>query len=496
MSEQVRDILIAGGGLAGWYCAARLAQALAGRNTRLRVLRAAPPGADPDPLDPLCASTLPSQVLAHEMLGIDERGFMRECRATFKVATQFHGFSRGRSSYLWPFGEVGARLESVGFHHFLARLLAAGHAFDIDAFSVPAIAARLGRFAHPSQDERSVLSTYEYGYHLDTRAYTRMLRRFAGQRGVEELAADLGGVERDEAGRIAALRTTDGVRLQADLYVDCTGTRAALLRTLGVPFDSWARWLPNDAAIVARGKGNPNAAPCTRVAAQPEGWICEVPLRGDGEYSLLFESAVLPPDAARAKVIAGVQAATADSLRFTNGRHREPWSGNCVAIGAAAGFLEPLVGTGLRLLDEGVTRLAELFPDRSYSRVVAAEYNRLVGKAYDSARDFALLHQLIGGGKLAARPGIRADLPASLADRLELFRYRGRLLRNDDELFEEPDWACTLIGQGEPPERHALLASQIPEAELLAQIAKIARLMHTAVLKLPAHQAYLDRYLA
>jgi tryptophan halogenase len=492
MSEPVRDILVAGGGLAGWYCAARLSQALAGRAMRVRVLHAAAPGADPDPLDPVCASTLPSQVLAHEALGIDERAFMRECRATFKVATLFAGFSAGKPSYLWPFGEIGARLESVGFHHFLGRLLAAGHELDIDAFSVPAIAARLGRFAHPANDPRSVLSTYEYAYHLDTAAYTGLLRQFAERRGVQAIDADLGAVERDAGGHITALRAADGTRLEADLFIDCTGTRAALLgESLGVAFESWAQWLPNDGAVVAAANGNAAAAPCTRIAAQPEGWISEVPLRGASQYSLLFDSASLSAAAARAKLLAGVRADSAKTLRFANGRRREPWSGNCIAVGTAAGFLEPLVATGLRLVDESVTRLVALFPDRGHSRILAAEYNRLVGAAYESARDFTLLHHVVGGRSPPAAP-----LPAALAEKLELFRYRGRVLRNDDELFEEADWACTLIGQGECPARHALLATLTPEPELLEQIAKIARLMHTAVLKLPTHTAYLDRYLA
>jgi tryptophan halogenase len=494
MSEPVREVVIAGGGLAGWYCAARLGHAMAGRQLRVRVLRAAPHGEDCDPLDALLASTLPSQVVAHEQMGIDERAFMRESGATFKLGTSFHGFSALKPSYVWPFGEVGARFEAIGFHHFVSRLKASGHSLDIDELSVPALAAELGRFAHPSPDPRSVLSTYEYAYHLDPQAYTRLLRGYAERRGVIGIEAGLADVELDASGRIAALHSGDGQRLEGDFFIDCTGMRSALLRqSLQVPFVGWAHWLSCDSAVLMRGKGSARPSPCTRVAAQPGGWVSEVPLRGGNEYALLFESARLSPEAAMQRLATGFAAASPPrAVRFINGRLRELWRGNCVAVGAAAGFLEPLVGTGLRLIDEGIMRLVALFPDRGDNPRLAAEYNRLVGKSFDSARDFALMRYLIG--RKEAMPV--GDLPDTLASRFEMFRYRGRVMRNDDEMFEEADWASTFIGQGEYPSHQALLAGQASDADLLARIAKIARLMHTAVLQLPAHHAYLERYLA
>jgi tryptophan halogenase len=116
---------------------------------------------------------------------------------------------------------------------------------------------------------------------------------------------------------------------------------------------------------------------------------------------------------------------------------------------------------------------------------MAAEFNRRMGAAYDGARDFVLLHRLPGVG-----------LPPSLAQRLELFRYRGRVVLHDDEIFEEADWACAFIGLGERPAHHSILAGQLGEDEMLAQIAKVTRVMQAAAQKLPPHQAYLERYLA
>jgi tryptophan 7-halogenase len=505
MSEPMRDIairevVIVGGGLAGWYSAARLCQAMRGRAVRVRVVHAAPAGAEADPLDVLCASTLPSLAVAHAELGIEERDFMRASNATFKLATEYRGFAEPGHSYMWPFGEIGARLEAVGFHQFMNRLMRAGRKLDIDEFSIPAIAARLGRFAHPSQDERTVLSTYEYGYHLDVHAYTRMLRAFAQHHGAQAVDADLAGVTCSADGqRVIALQPGDGAQIEGDLFIDCTGVRSALLgQALRVPFDDWRPWLPCDRVAVMRAKSAEPAAPFTRIAAQAQGWLAQVPLNGAVDHALAFTSAGLDSDVAMTKLGSpGMNIGSPRLLTFANGRHREFWHGNCVAIGAAAGFLEPLAATGLRLIDDGIARLIALFPDRDDTALMAREYNRVLDAAYVSARDFVLLHYLVSRRSGEALWSARSvPLPDSLAQRIELFRYRGRVIFHEDEIFEEPDWACTFIGQGERPRHFSVLAGQMNDDEALRQVAKIARVMQSAAQKLPPHQAYLERYLA
>jgi tryptophan halogenase len=498
MSEALRDIVIVGGGLAGWYSAARLAQGMRGRNIRIRVIHAAPAGDEPDPLDVFCASTLPSQSVAHLELGLEERDWMRACNATFKLASGFRGFAPSRSHML-PFGEIGARLEAVGFHQFISRLMHAGEHVDLDEFSVPALAARLGRFAHPSQDARSVLSTYEYAYHLDTRAYTQRLRNFALQAGASAIDADLGDVEcNPDRQRVTALQLADGTRITGDLYIDCTGARSAVLgQALGVPFDSWQAWLPCGHAVTTRTKAQDAGAPFTRITRQPAGWAWQVPLSQGVEQALVFDARRRDPRSVLAEAPSqGEALLPVRSLEFLNGRRRESWRGNCVAVGAAAGFLEPLVSSGLRLIDDGVTRLVALFPDTGDFALMAAEYNRMMGATFDGARDFAIAHYLPERAATSPRDEMLAALPASLRQRVELFRYRGRVVLHDDEIFEETDWACAFIGLGERPQHYSILAEQSGLEDLRAQLAKISRVMRDAVQKLPPHAVYLERYLA
>ena len=268
-----------------------------------------------------------------------------------------------------------------------------------------------------------MLSTYEYAYHLDTQAYTRMLRTLALRFGALAADGELAQVECDADGRnIQALTLADGNRISGDLFIDCSGSKAALLgAALGVPFESWQQWLPCDRAVVARVNALEPSAPCTRMTAETSGWSWQVPLRGKVEQAAFFERGVAA-DATRGP-------AQARTLSLANGRHRELWRGNCVALGAAAGFLEPLASTGLRLIDEGVSRLIALFPDRGSAALMAVEYNRTLGAMYDGARDFVLLHYLLsparepGCGQRAC--GSTARVPDEACCAVPLSRTRG-----------------------------------------------------------------------
>ena len=427
-------------------------------------------------------------------LGVDERAFMRACDATFKLATEYRGFSSATSRYLLPFGEIGARFEAVGFHQFIGRLAQGGHVFSLDDFAVPSVAAALGKFAHPTRDARSVLSTYEYAHHVDVPSFTKLLRSFAEKRATVAVEEEVVSVDID-GDDIRAITLGDGTKLEADLFIDCSGARSLLLgQALRTPFESWRAWLPCDAAVVARLPAAADLPPFTRVQAQAQGWSWHVPLRSAMETAVFFDRRATPSQAAMEW--GGIAMASPGEVRFENGIHRGSWRGNCVAIGAAAGFVEPLASTGLRLIDGAITRLVELFPERGDMRFMAAEFNRTTGALYDRARDFVLLHYLLGDRSEAMWGARATPPPESLARFLELFRHRGRVAPEEDEMFEEAWWACACIGLGVRPAHFAILAEQMSEADLLAQLAKIARIMRAAVEKLPPHRTYLQGYLA
>jgi tryptophan 7-halogenase len=493
VSAPVQGVVVVGAGLAGTLAAVRLARQL-GARISIKVIEAPGPDGGVDALDRFAASSLPQLVSVHGELGFDERAFMRATQATFSLGIEYRGFGQPGGSYLLPFGEIGARFEAVAFHHHVHRLESQQGALDLDDYSIPAIAAKAGKFAHPAHDLRSVLATYQYGYHFDATTYTRLLRALAERVGVEFIPGAVSEVLRREDGGIAAVRVAGREPVAGDLFLDCTGPRAELLRALAVGFVSWKDYLPCDRAWSASvAPTAEDGAACTRAIAGVAGWRWRAPLRARTETAGIFASAFTSAESERAALPAE---AKAELLSFENGHRAAFWRANCVALGGAAGFIEPLASTSLDLTLSGIERLVSLFPERDCDARLVAEYNRVMTGEYESARDFVLLryHASVHDGALW-RHCREHGIPESLAHRLRLFRHRGRVVLFDEEIFDEAEWAASYIGQGVRASRHAVVADQGELAPLAAQVAKVRAVMHDAVRGLASHRDYLEKFL-
>lgn len=481
MRDPVRSVLIVGGGTAGWMAAAGLSRAL-GRTVAVQVLDLAA-GEDSGVLG-LADSSLPGLRAFHALIGLDEDALVRRTGATFKLGTRFEGWSGDGSTYIHPLGDYGATLDGVAFNQLWMRLAADGAAGPLEAYSLAALAARLGRFARPDGDPRSVTSTMSYGLHLDAAAYAAELRALAEARGVTRLEGELAEVERRPDGHVAAVRLTDGRRLEADLFIDCTGQDA---RLSDPAFEDWSEWLACDRLISAVGEAAGPPPPLTRTTAIPSGWRQEIPLQGRTVRTLAWSSRLTSDDEARALLEGRITA-------FRSGM-RTPWSGNVVAIGLSAGALEPLEAGGLHVAQGGVTKLIGLFPDRSFEGGEAREYNRLMGAELARLRDLVVAHHKLNGRTAeplwdAARA---ADPPAALAHKLRLFESRGRVVLYDEETFLEPSWISVFMGQGLIPRRRHPMADSLPLPALKERVARIGALMRQAAEAMPPHAETIAR---
>ena len=172
------------------------------------------------------------------------------------------------------------------------------------------------------------------------------------------------------------------------------------------------------------------------------------------------------------------------------------WEGNVVALGLAGGFLEPLESTSIHLIQTGISKLFALFPDRSFSDVERDEYNRLMGDAYTSVRDFIILHYHATRRDDSAfwRRVRTMPIPDSLTRKLALFREKGRIFRYDDELFGIPSWVQVLLGQNVTPVGY----DPIVDALDADRVADALRKMRAATLRtakaLPDHAEFVARH--
>ena len=495
--SSIRKVLIVGGGTAGWMTAAALSKVLRPEQTQVTLVES-----DQISTVGVGEATIPPIVAFNALLGLDEADFMRKTQASFKLAIEFVDWTRPGHRYLHPFGNYGLDIEAIKFHQIWRKFHA--EAGDIDQYNLAALAARLGRFALPSRDPGEVLSSLKYAFHFDAGLYARYLRGYAEARGVirrEGKVVDVG--LRGEDGFIESVTLDDGTRLEADLFIDCSGFRGLLIdKALKSGFVDWSYWLPNDRAVaVPCDSGGDGLTPFTRATAREAGWQWRIPLQHRTGNGYVYSSRHIDDDAARAVLLAnldGAPRAEPHVLRFTAGRREEIWKKNCVAIGLSSGFLEPLESTSIHMIQAGITKLLALFPDRGFDPGEIAEYNRLTILQVELIRDFIILHY-----KATERSDtpywdhVRTmEVPESLRRKMDLFMHRGRLFQSDYDLFAEPSWIAVMLGQTGLPQAYDPLVDSLPDAALQNQLRRMAGLIDQTARALPTHQDFIARYCA
>jgi len=501
--EPIRSVVIAGGGIAGWMAAACLARALSAQPVSIRVLDG-PEGSLPELEFPELAC-LPALRGLHRLLGIDERSFMGATGSTFRLGTELVDWNRVGHAWMHPCGDVGASMESVGFHHHWLRVREHDDAV-LDDFSIAAVAARLGRFSHPWPDPRSVLSTLSYAYHLDAALYAQYLRRYAEERGVMRTEGEVKDVKlRGEDGFIEAIVLASGERIEGDLFIDCSGPRGALIeQALQTGYEEWTHWLPCDRAVVtthasaSASAGAEELAPYTRATARKAGWQWQIPLQSRIGNGYVYCSRYVGDDEAAATLLGnldGEALAEPRVVRFTTGRRKRFLNRNCVAIGPAAGFIEPLASTSIHLIQSGIARLLALFPDRSCD-ALSDEYNRLAGAEMERIRDFLILHYHLSARDDAPlwQDCSHMSIPETLERKVRLFASRGRVVMYDEETFDESSWACLFIGQRLWPRQRDPRAATIDLEVTRERLRRMQAAIRHAAESMPSHRAFLAEH--
>ncbi len=372
----LRRIVIVGGGSAGWMAAASIAHVVRG-GCRVELVES-----DEIGTVGVGEATIPPIKTYLQRLGITEEDFVRATKATFKLGIEFVGWSKPGQRYFHPFGTYGVGFDSVPLHQYWLREALVGRGRPLDDYSMAWGMARRGRFAQPSPDPRNVQSTFDYAYHFDAGLFARFLRQRAEADGVARSEGRVADVRRDPAtGFVAAVMLADGREVAGDFVIDCTGFASLLLgRTLGVGHEDWSGWLPCDRAVAVACEAGGERQPFTRSTAREAGWQWRIPLQHRIGNGHVFASAYADEDEATGTLLGSLEGApigTPRTLRFTTGRRQSFWRGNCLALGLAAGFMEPLESTSLHLVQSGIQRFLALFPDRDCDPLGAREYDRL-----------------------------------------------------------------------------------------------------------------------
>ena len=493
--QTFKRIVIVGGGTAGWMAAAAFSKVLHGRYDIHLV--------ESDEISTVGVgeATIPAIKQFNQSLGIDEDDFMRCTMASFKLGIEFVNWGRQGHRYIHSFGPVGQDLGLVPFHHYWHSQFMAGQAEELGAYSVDTMAAWHGKFTRPVNAPNTPLSAIAYAFHFDAGLYAQYLRRFAQARGVRRSEGRVVGVEQHAGnGFVDALVMESGERVAGDLFIDCTGFRALLIeQTLHTGFDDWSHWLPCDSALAVPCERAGAFTPYTRSTAHTAGWQWRIPLQHRTGNGHVFCSRHTSVDEATAVLMAGLDGpalAEPRLLKFTTGRRKKTWNKNVVAVGLAGGFLEPLESTSIYLIQTAIARLLNFFPGADWRDADRDEYNRQAELEYGLIRDFLILHY-----KASERddtPFWRycrgMEIPAQLAQRMQLFSGNGRLIRVQEDIFAESSWLQVLVGQGVMPGGHHALAHLLDAADCKRFLDQIRDSIRHAVQGMPSHADYVARH--
>jgi tryptophan 7-halogenase len=490
-----QKVVVLGGGTAGWMAASALVARLAD-SCSVHLVESEEIG-----IVGVGEATLPHLRFFVESLGLDEAEFMRATSATYKLGIEFRDFGRIGASYLHPFGSFGTDLDGIHFQHFWRRLAAEGRDDDLFRYSIANVMAWRRKFQPPSTDPSSLLSTYNYAYQFDATRFGPYLRAWATARGVERTEGRVVDVKLDgESGDVRALRLDSGLRIEGDLFVDCSGFRSLLLgQTLGEEWEDWSHWLPCDRAVAVPCASPPGVIePYTRATAMAGGWRWRIPLQHRIGNGYVYSSSHLSDQAAQDAIVAALESeplAEPRTLRFRAGRRRRSWVKNVVAVGLASGFLEPLESTSIYLVQGAVTQLIELFPTGRVDEADVAEFNRRTDVEYDRIRDFLILHyHATERDDSSFWNHVRTmDVPDSLREKMDLWRRSGRVSKYTQGLFFEPSWIAVYLGQGIVPDGWDQRADQLDGAALAAAMERLHGRIEDAVRAMRDHDSFLRR---
>lgn len=486
-----KRVVIAGGGTAGWLAATALVKHL-GPLIDVTLVES-----DEIGTVGVGESTIPTARTFHTFLGIDEAQFMRATQATFKLGIAFDHWNRIGDRYFHPFGNVGRSVMVADFQHFWLEACARGFGGDYCDYSLEAEAAAQGKFTLDPQ------SSLAYAYHLDATAYARFLRTLAEPAGVRRQEGRIDRVERDAgSGDIAALVLASGERITGDLFIDCTGFRALLIeQTLETGFDDWSDWLSTDSALAVQTAPTGPPVPFTRAIAHRAGWRWRIPLQTRVGNGLVYSSAEMSEEQARETLAVALDSAPLFEprlIRYRTGMRRKAWHRNCVALGLAAGFIEPLESTSIHLVMIAVTRLIQEFPFGPDHAALAERFNVQSRAEWEHVRDFIILHYKLNGREDSDfwRQSGTMTIPDSLASRISLFYESAMAYQGQDDLFRVDSWVSVMMGQGITPRSHHRIPSVMPSDELAGALGDLLTGIGRTVAKLPRHADFIAGYCA
>jgi tryptophan halogenase len=495
--QRIKNIVIVGGGTAGWMVAAGLSRLIPSKDITITLIESETIGTVG-----VGEATIPHITYFNKLLGLDENEFIKKTNATFKLGIEFVDWNKKGDRYLHPFGDYGLPMDGLRFHHFWHRYNRMGLSHSLDDYCLQILAAQEEKFQRPDMNlKNSPLNSIVYAFQFDASLYAKFMREFAEARGVTRIEGRITEADQDpETGHITAVKMENGTQQSGDFFIDCSGFRGLLIeQTLKTGYDDWSAYLPCNRAIARASESIGDPLPYTRATAKEAGWQWRIPLQSRVGNGHVYCSDFISDEEALDTLNEGIEGkpiSEPNFLRFTTGIRKKTWNKNVVSIGLAAGFLEPLESTSIHLIQTAIARLMANFPDKTFSQANIDYFNANTLAEYQQVRDFLILHYYATERDDSPFWNYcrTMDVPDTLEERIALYKDNARVFRRDNEIFGETSWLAVMHGQGLTPRSYHPMADALPEDVLKQRMKQLETVTQACLAQMPSHQSFINQH--
>jgi tryptophan halogenase len=488
MQNNLSSICIVGGGTAGWMAASLLSSALKGSDLQITVIES------PDIATiGVGESTVPSIMDFLSVCRINPKEFIEATAGSFKLGIRFDNWLKPSHQYFHPFGKVGHQINGYEFYQAWIKTLSDGYITRWVDHSPSAVMAENHRFMLSTPQQKMPLPQYNYALHIDAVLAARYLREVSTARGIKRIEATVNNVVVDDRQFIRALELNNGTNVTSDFFIDCTGFKGLLIEeALKVGYEDWMHYLPCNRAVVVQSANTGEPHPFTISTAREAGWTWRIPLQHRTGNGYVFSSQYCSDDEATTRLLNAVDGkllAEPKIIPFVTGRRKKIWHNNCLALGLASGFLEPLESTAIHLIYQTLIHFIKHFPDLDFDNNLELKFNQHINADYQEIRDFIILHYCTTARDDTAfwRWCKTMPVPESLQEKIQLFRERGQLYDYPNQFFGNDSWCSILEGMNVRPHKYHPLMDAFDGPYLAQVLQKNAREIRDLTLNMPMH---------
>jgi 2-polyprenyl-6-methoxyphenol hydroxylase-like FAD-dependent oxidoreductase len=495
----VKEILIVGGGTAGWMTACLMADKWLPDQARISLVESENIG-----IIGVGEGSTPYLKTFFDHLGIEEREWMPACNATYKAGITFDGWSsrKGFESYFHPFQtDLDGRSMPLFESNALLRRQGVPVETRPDELFLNAVLAQKKLAPKPAENFPFSIT---YGYHFESAKLGEFLRDRAIAMGVNHITADVIEVRQHENGDIASVETRCGKSLAADCFVDCSGFRGLLIQqTLGARFIPFKENLFNDTAV-AMPTPVDDELPCQTIStALKHGWAWKIPLRNRYGNGYVYSSEFCSHDDAETELREHLGLLDADvearRVPMKVGRLAENWKNNCVAVGLSQGFIEPLEATGLQFIQSTIIEFISAYEKGDFGATNRDPFNQKIATNFERIRDYIVLHYYTNSRKDTEywkanqrNPKISEKLKAMVDCWTQLGHVAEELKKQGiEQYYQSISWHSLLAGMGIFPD--ATVTNDRIVTEQAARLATLRDFLAKCSLNFTPHRAYLEQ---